>query len=244
MKKSKLEQEKIKRYHFVIVGFGEFKNIIRKFDENLKFYRLENQGKTKAREIIYDVPNNMLSDSGIVLSKLYEDGKVMFNVRKLSTLPGQLKRPSKKFILGELEVDEEPKDFSLSIASAIENSFNSTFTVDLDAFVKQTVAKIEITVDAVKYKIISGTGYRASILFENALYRDIKTNKKVSQQGVTLQLPLGEENEKCNQELLNVIDKKIEELAPSNLSRFEIAQRLLYPKVDEQPDIEPASDEE
>lgn len=186
----------------------------------------------------------MLSDSGIVLSKLYEDGKVMFNVRKLSTLPGQLKRPSKKFILGELEVDEEPKDFSLSIASAIENSFNSTFTVDLDAFVKQTVAKIEITVDAVKYKIISGTGYRASILFENALYRDIKTNKKVSQQGVTLQLPLGEENEKCNQELLNVIDKKIEELAPSNLSRFEIAQRLLYPKVEEQPDIEPASDEE
>lgn len=230
MKSSKLEQEKIKRYHYVVIGFGEFKNILRKLDENLKFYRFENQGKTKVKEIIYDVPNNMLSDSGIVLSKLYEDGKVLFNVRKLSTLPGQLKRPSKKFILGELEVDEEPKDFSLNIASAIENSFNTAFTVDLDAFVKQTRPKIEILIDAQKYKIISGTGYRASILFEEAVYRDIKTNKKVSRTGVTLQLPMGEENEKCNNEILNIIDRKIEEIAPNNLSRFEIAKKLLYPQ--------------
>lgn len=230
MKSSKLEQEKIKRYHYVVIGFGEFKNILRKLDENLKFYRFENQGKTKVKEIIYDVPNNMLSDSGIVLSKLYEDGKVLFNVRKLSTLPGQLKRPSKKFILGELEVDEEPKDFSLNIASAIENSFNTAFTVDLDAFVKQTRPKIEILIDAQKYKIIGGTGYRASILFEEAVYRDIKTNKKVSRTGVTLQLPMGEENEKCNNEILNIIDRKIEEIAPNNLSRFEIAKKLLYPQ--------------
>lgn len=231
--KNKIEQEKTQSYHFVIVGYGDFNKIVQKLNNNLKFYRLENQGSFKSKEIIYDLENNLLSDAGIVISKLYQDKKTMLSVRKLSTLPGQLKRPSKKFILGELDAQKEPKDISLEIAQAIESSFVTNFTVDLDAFVKQTIAKIEIDIEARAYRIIGGNGYRAKIFFEKALYKDIKSGKKVSGQGVTLELVAGEENEEGNKELLSVIDEKVLDLVRYDLSRFEIAKKLLYPVQEE-----------
>lgn len=231
---NKLEQEKIDTYHYVILGFANFKIIKQKFDEYLKYYRLSYEGKINAKEVIYDVAENMLSNSGIVLSKQYEDDKVLIKVRKISYLPGAFKRPSKKFLLGEVERDDEPKDFSLHIASAIENSFTTPFTVDLDSIVKQTIPKIEINIKADKYQIICGTGYRAYIMFENVTYRDIETNRKVEKIGVTLHLPTGSKNKKENQEILSIIDRNINELALFNYSRYEIAQKLLYPKIDNQ----------
>ena len=89
-----------------------------------------------------------------------------------------------------------------------------------------TEPKIEVLVDANQYQIICGTGYRATMIFENATYRDIATNKKVSRLGVTLQLPSAEYEE--SRELLDLIDKQISSLARINLSRFEIAEQLLY----------------
>lgn len=225
---SKLELDNTRRYHFVLLGFAEFKDIIKKFVSILKFYRFENQGKINSKEIIYDMPDDLLSDSGIVISKLFENGKVLLQVNKLSSLRGDLKRPSKKYNLGTIGKDEEPKDYSLQITQAIESSFTTQFTVDLDAFVQKTIPKIEIDIEATKYKIICGSGYRAAMYFEEVVYKDIKTKKKVSRPGVTLQLPA--DNSPENDEILKVIDRQINELALYNLSRFEIAKQLLYPK--------------
>lgn len=241
---NKLELENVQRYHYVLIGFSDFKKVLKKLTDLLKFYRIEYQGKVSGKEVIYDVPNNLLSDSGIVLSKQYEDGKIMLKVRKISQLPGEMKRPSKKFMLGELETDAEPRDFSLQISSAIENSFAATFTVDLDSFVKQTVPKIQIDVNSQKYLIIGGTGYRAIMLYETAIYKDIKTGKKVSRDGITLQLNNDEKSQEENAKILDLIDREIKELALYNVSRFEIAQKLLYPKPIEPDEEDRFTDEE
>ena len=241
--KTKIELENNVKYHYEILGFATFKDIMKKFEENFKFYRIANEGKVNAKEIVYDVPNNMLSNFGIVISKQYEDGKIMLKVRKLSSLKGAMKRPSKKFALGELGKDEEPKDFSLQITQAIENSFNTKFTVDLDAFVKETIPKIQIDIEATKYQLICGTGYRAYMLFENITYRDLKTNNKVMRPSVTLQLPNGNDIPE-NKEILDTIDKKISELALYNYSRFEIAKQLLYPDVKPQEKTQTVEEEE
>ena len=225
---SKLQFDNARRYHFVLLGFAEFKDIIKKLVSILKFYRLENQGKINSKEIIYDVDDDLLSDSGIVISKLLENGKVFLQVNKLSLLSGELKRASKTYNLGTIGKDEEPKDYSLQITQAIESAFTTQFTVDLDAFVKKTIPKIEVDIEATKYKIIGGSGYRAVMYFEEVIYQDIKTKKKISRPGVTLQLPA--DNSPENDEILKVIDRQINELALYNLSRFEIAKQLLYPK--------------
>ncbi len=239
---NKLELDNTRRYHFVILGLAEFKDIIKKFVSILKFYRFENQGKVKSKEIIYDMPDDLLSDSGIVISKLIENGKIFLQVNKLSSLKGELKRPSKKYNLGTIGKDEEPKDYSLQITQAIESSFTTQFTVDLDAFVQKTIPKIEIDISATKYKIICGSGYRAAMFFEETLYKDIKTGKKVKSSGITLQLPADSSPE--NDEILKTIDRQISEIALYNLSRFEIAKQLLYPKPIEESEEQSLSDDE
>ena len=222
------ELENIRRYHYVFLGFSKFEDVYEKLQSLLKFYRFEYAGNSNAKEVIYDVPDDLLSSSGLVLSKQFEDGKIMFNVRKLSFLPGAKERPSKKFLLGELEADEEPKDFSLEISSAIENSFTTSFSVDLDSIVKQTMPKIEIIIKAKKYKIIGGTGFRGYLIYENAIYKDIKSGKKVSRLGITLQFSASREWEEENKKILDIIEREVKELALYNVSRFEIAQKLLY----------------
>lgn len=225
---SKLELEDSEKKHYVLVGFAEFKKILKKLEEEFKFYRFEYQGKASEKEVIYDVANNLLSDSGVVLSKDCEDGKIKFKVTKISKLQGVLKRPTKEFLLGELETDAEPKDFSLQISTAIENSFSSSFTVDLDSFVRQTYPKIQIDIKSQKYEMIGGTGYRAIILYETAIYKDLKTGKKVSKDGITLKLSSDKESQEENVKVLDIIDRRIKELALYDVSRFEIAQKLLY----------------
>ena len=242
---NKHDIEQTVNYHFVLLGFSSFKKVLEKMSELLNFYRFENIGKSDAREIIYDVTGNVLSDAGIVLSKQFEDGKILFNVRKISLLPGAMKKPSQKLILGELESDEEPKDFSKEITAAIENTFSTPLTMDLDSFVKRTFPKIEIKIRGEKYKIIGGTGFRGLLVHEFATYKDIRTNKKVEKEGVVLQLSSLPEYEKENAKFLDFIARQVKELGLYNASRFEIAHKLLYPKVTEptEPDEEPPVEE-
>lgn len=240
-----LELENFQRYHFVILGFSNFKSIFKKIKNVMKFYRFSDEGIVNEREIIYDVSNNLLSDSGVILSKQYGEKKIKFIVTKISQLPGEMKRPSKEFLLGELETDAEPKDYSLQISSAIENSFSATFTVDLDSFVKQTYPKIRIDIKSRKYLIIGGTGYRAELYYEKVTYRDIKSRKTVMRDNITFKMWNTKEYNEENKQILDILDKKIKEIALFDLSRFEIAQKLLYPKDEGEVDSEePKVDEE
>ncbi len=225
----KLENEKIKKFHYLLVS-KDFDKVRSKLDKALNYHRLELAGKFDGMEVIYDVPSNLLSKAGIVLSKQYEGEKSFFKVRKISQLPGGYKRPSQKFNLGESQDAEAPKDFPMQIANAISNLFANVFTIDLVSVVRQTEPKIEIIVDGYKYNIIGGTGYRAVLLYENAIYKDVKTNKKVKRIGVTLKMPNEEKYEKENQTILSAIEHSCKELVGYEQSRFEIAERLLYPK--------------
>lgn len=225
----RLENEKTKKIHYVMLG-NNFTKIKSKIDKSLSFHRLAFEGKFKGLEIIYDVPSNLLSNAGIILSKQSEGNKIFFKVRKISKLPGGYKRPSQKFNLGESGEAEAPKDFPMQIANAISNLFANVFTIDLVSVVRQTEPKIEISVSGDKYTIVGGTGYRAEFLYENAVYKDIKTNKKVKRTGITLVMPNDERYEKENQTIIKAIDHSCKELVGYEQSRFEIAQRLLYPQ--------------
>lgn len=232
MKAKKLELQNVQSYHFVFVGFAEFKEVFKKLTDELPYYRFEKAGKEFEKEIFYDVPDQLLSTAGLVLSKWYHGKKIYFHVRKLSKLVGAMKRPTKKFLFGSCEDIDEPKDFSLQIASAIENSFSSPFTVDLDSIVKQTRPIIEVDIQSEKFNVICGTGYRAEMLYENAIYKDIKTGKKVSRLGITFKVPLEEREE--TDEILDIISRKVFGIALYDNSRFEIAQQLLYSVIDEE----------
>ena len=92
---SKLENENVEKYHYYIIGKDE-KKIVGKLDKLMKFYTLRFIENFIGREIIYDVPNDMLSNAGLVLSKQYEEyNRIFFKVRKISFLPTNVKRKRK-----------------------------------------------------------------------------------------------------------------------------------------------------
>lgn len=242
---NKVQIENAKTYHYMILGYETFPKILRTLAGELNFYRISRQSDIDGKEIMYDIPNNALTDAGIVLSKQYKNGRVMFKVQKLSFLPEEMRLPSKKFVLQELGGDAEPKDFSLEISSAIENSFSTPFTIDLDAIVREVVPKIEITIKSESYLIIGGTGFRGQLFYERVVYKDVATKKKVEKEGVVLKLPNDETAEKDNERILDIIDRKVKGLGLYNMSRFELAQKALY-TVEEEEELfdEDATDEE
>lgn len=223
-----LTSENRRKVHYVLIG-KNFKKVLSKLDRELKFYRFEYDGKFNGKEIIYDIPSNLLSNAGLVISKQNDEGKMAFKVRKISTLPGGYKSKAQKFSLGECDGNEEPKDFPMQIAQAIENSFSTEFTIDLVSIVRKTIPKIQIDVKGKRYKILGGLGYEAVLFFEKTTYRDLVSGKKVGRLGVTLILPNDEESERENEEVVEAIDHYCKELVPYKQSRFEIAKRLLFP---------------
>lgn len=241
LENKQVEFENFREYHFVLLGYSEFKDVYAKFNENLKFYRIASLGKAETVEIIYDVPENTLTEAGIIISTVKESGKRYLRVKKISLLEGELKRPTQTYILGRLDDNEEPSDYSMQLSQTIENAFTTQFTIDVDDVVKKVEPKIEIDISNDRYKLICGSGYRAELVYEKATYKDIKTKKTVEREGVTLRLPI----EPCKEsdELLKLVERKIVELAPYNLTRFEIAQKLLYPKIVEE-DVQDNQDDE
>lgn len=218
------------KIHYDMIRDDEAR-VVEKLDRELKFYRILYQNKIKGLEIIYDTPNRMLSGAGIVLSKQYENNKAFFKVRRISYLPTEFRKPSQKFFLSEVNHKDSPKDFPLQIATSINDAFSNMFTIDLVEVVKKTVPKYEIKLKGKLYSLTSGLGMKAQLVFERVIYRDCVSGKKVKHHSVTLKLPGDPSYSREAEEIQAAIERSCKELLRYNESRFEIAQRLLRPRV-------------
>ena len=219
-----IELQTTENHHFVFAGFITFEEVLKRLKEHTPFYRIVQKEKKVIKETFYDNDYNMLSDAGIVLSKSTTKENTFFNIRRISRATNI--KDSKYRIDGKCQPTDHPKDYTKKIASAIENTFMSPLTIDLESIVKKTSEKIEVVLKKTIYDIICGTGYRALITHEEVSYKDIASGNKVLQEGATLTVPTGEFEETSY--LLNIIERKIPNLVLYNESRFEIAQKLLY----------------
>jgi len=85
---------------------------------------------------------------------------------------------------------------------------------------------MEVHNDKTPYDIIGGTGFRAKLVCEKVLYKDVASGKKVYQDCISLSVPSSEREE--TEELLKLIERTLPSLVLFNASRFELAQKLLY----------------
>ncbi len=221
----KLSQHNSQSYHYEFVGFTDFKKVLNDLNKHLPYYRFEKIAKRHSQEIFYDIKSHLLADAGIAISKWTEDGESSLNIRKIYSVK-ELNKPSEKFLFGMCSYDEQPKDYSYQMASMIESSFKMPFSTDTESIIKQTAPIIEVVIVSDKYQIICGTGYRAIMQYETVVYKDLKTGKKEERVGMTFKFPIDERPEK--NEILSTIERKIKGLVLNNISRFEIAKKLLF----------------
>lgn len=224
-----IELQTTENFHFVFAGFITFEEVIKRLKEKTPFYRIAQKGKKVIKEIFYDNEYNMLSDSGIVLSKSSTKENTYFNIRRISHAANI--KDSKYRIDGVCQASDHPKDYTKKIATAIENTFMSPLTIDLESIVKKTKEKIEVVIKKTIYDIICGTGYHAEFTHEEVSYKDVESGNKVFQECATLTVPSGEYEETAH--LLNIIERTIPNLVLYKESRFEIAQKLLYSEEQE-----------
>lgn len=229
METKNIELQKTQNYHYVFAGFTTFDEVLKKMKEKMPYYKISLKEKKIIKEVFYDNEYNMLSDAGIVLSKSTTKKDSYFYLRRLNRV---LKKKNTKYRLeNKCDPDDHPRDYAVKIANAIDNSFSSSLTIDLESIVKKTKEIIEVINKKAIYDIICGSGYRAQIVFEDVSYKDIESGKKVFQEGVTLTVPTGENQETT--EILKIIERNIPGLVLYEESRFEIAQKLLYTEEQE-----------
>ena len=217
-----LQLQRTRSYHYVFVGFVKFEEILKKLISRMPYYKITKSSKNNLKEIFYDVQDNMLSNAGIVLSKSLTNKDAFFNIRRLS----RVSKRNKKYRLEECNAEDHPREFAPQIASAIEHSFSLPLSIDLESIIKKTKPTISLDISKTNYDVVCGSGYRAKIVYEDVLYQDVATGKKILQEGMTLVVPNEETQE--TEEILNLIDKYISNLSLYDASRFEIAQKLLY----------------
>ena len=203
------------------------KRIVQKLEAHMPFYRFPFEKKFRSREMIYDTKTNLLASAGLVLSKVYDDGAYYFILTKVSYLPPKFKKPSIVLFKAECAPNDVPSMFPVKLAGEISDSNPTIFTVDLVEVVKSVVPRIQIDVVGDKYNIISGTGYKAELLFENVKDKDLFTGKKFKHKNAAFVLSGKDEDAKNNQEIKGTVLRYCKELFPYDETRFEIAKRVL-----------------
>ena len=203
------------------------KKIVHKLELHMPFYRFNFEKKIKSREIVFDTATNLLESAGLVLSKIYDDGKCYFVLTKVSYLPPKFKKPSVVLFKAECASNDMPSMYPVKLAGVIGDSNPSVFTVDLVEVVKVVVPKIQIDVTGDGYRIASGSGYKAKMLFESVKYKDLFTGRKFKHKNVAFVLSGKEEDAKSNNEIKGTVLRYCKELFPYDETRFEIARRVL-----------------
>lgn len=196
---------------------------LQKMMRNLGFYTIIPLGKVKEGEIVYDTEKKLLTGSGLILRKKIDMDRTYFSLIRVSSIDNVQTREKKSF-LGECELKDQPSDFPVQIADAINKIFNNLFTIDLTDIVKHCTPYIQYQIVGNKYKIVSGTGYEAEMQFEELRVRDMRTGRKAKKRNFSIKLLLDPDYEHEREKILEVIDKYCKELVYIKRNRFEIAE--------------------
>lgn len=230
------------RLNYDIVIDNE-KFTLKKLAHHLGFYTILFQEKIKEAEIIYDTDKKLLTGSGLIIRKKLSPKRAYFSLVRISSMNNLANREKKDF-LGECEPNDQPSDFPVQIADAINKIFNNLFTINVVDIVKHCTPYIRIDVGGNRYRLLSGTGYEVSLAFENLKVRDVRSGKKAKTRIFSLKMELDPNYEKEREQILNAIERWCKELVPTQRQRFEIAEVLVKPKVSKVEEEEKKAEDE
>ena len=210
------------RMNYDIVIDNE-KFTIQKMMNRLGFYTIIPLGKVKEGEIVYDTDKKLLTGSGLILRKKIDRDRIYFSLIRVSSMDNIENREKKSF-LGECELKDQPSDFPVQIADAINKIFNNLFTIDLVEVVKHCTPYTKMDIIGNKYKIVSGTGYEAEMQFEELRIKDLRTGRKAKKRNFSIKLQLDPNYVHERERILEVIEKYCKELVYIKRNRFEIGE--------------------
>ncbi|MDD4110692.1 MAG: hypothetical protein PHS54_03975 [Clostridia bacterium] len=210
-------------------------NKVLAFCRSLPLYSLYGEGKDVTVEIYLDSPNNLLRSAGIILTKVIEDNKACLRVEREEYIPGRknLFKKEKKVFIHPIGLKDTAFDHSLFLIDGISSMFSTKFHIDLDNVLKTVVPKLEIESRRDHFKVFSGKGFKAEMIYENIRVKNHDTKRRVE----LLMLDIVQTSSKINLNEFNDFTFKIEkyckEVLPIEESKYEIAMKktqIVVPK--------------
>ena len=192
-------------------------------------YQIRNDGKVNKQYIYYDTDNLDLFKSGIALFRTIINGKhtlTMTLERLYNEDNKRLQSYSNKRNEIEIESRSSIFDYPEFLRNSFKNMFDSFVNLDPDYLLKKLKLTYSISTVSYEYKIINGTGLKATLSFDKDKYIDHWTKRKASSWYLTVYQHSRENTDEEYANLISKLERYCKSLTRIKESKVEIARTI------------------
>lgn len=198
-------------------------------EKKLNLHRFAFEGSFNNQIIYFDTESNLLEKAGIILSKIIEPNKAYFKIERLGNLPKTFSRKNEKVFIHEVGAKDSVVDHAFFLTDGIKSLFTIKFTIDFENVLKNVFPTIVIETKNTVYKVLSGGGFSAQLLFRSSTIKNFESKRQYPVNTLSVKLTSPE----TQMNAFNYFNSKIEvyckELVPFTEGLFEYAKRVTKP---------------
>lgn len=182
--------------------------------------------KNKWQITYYDTPDNLLTKTGILLYRTYENGKYFFKIEKLSFLPSVYRLRKNEYFEVNIAPDDTPRTQAFYLINGITEMFSTQFYIDLENVLKTAVPKMEIDIKGRCYKGFRGDGFKFLVEFQKVTYKNFVTKRKNKTLECTVTQNVGQSFDNEFAEFVAKLERYCKEIIPQKDTRYDIGMHL------------------
>lgn len=198
-------------------------------------YQLRDDGKISKQYIYYDTENLDLYKSGIALFRTIVNGKHTLTM----TLERLYNEGLQPYSNKHNEIQLEPRDSIFDYPEFLRNSFKNMWdgflNMDPDYLLKKLSLTYTIDTTSHEYKLINGTGLKATLSFDSDKYLDHRTNRKATSLFLTVYQHSREDTNEEYYNLLSKIERYCKSLTYINKTKVDLARAKTKPIIKDNP---------
>ncbi|MBQ7880655.1 MAG: hypothetical protein IJ358_02290 [Clostridia bacterium] len=190
-------------------------------------YQMRNDGKVTKQYVYYDTDNLDLYKSGIALYRTVVNGKhtlTMTLERLYNEDNKHLQTYSNK--RNEIEIDSNDSIFKYPefLRNSFKNMWDGFLNLDPDYLLKKLKLTYSIETTSHEYKLINGTGLKATLSFDSDKYINHSTKKKATSLFLTVYQHSREDTNEEYENLLSKIERYCKSLTRIKESKVDLAR--------------------
>lgn len=211
--------------HYDVIDKIGFKKLI-EMDRVLDKGGIKPDSMMSSSETFYDTPADLLSRSGIILSKVVEQGKCYLKIQKQSFIPQTFRTVEDVIFIHECGLRDKIVDHSLYLVDGITTLFATNFTIDFDNVFKTVVPRLVISTKSNILRYTSVSGFRANLHQEAITFDNRITRRKVKKDCLKIENISPKNYDKEYEDFVRLVEKHCKELLPITEDTYDYAMRL------------------
>ena len=190
-------------------------------------YQIRNDGRVNKQYIYYDTENLDLYKSGIALFRTVVNGKHTLTMT-LERLYNEDNKRLQTYSNKRNEIELEPRDSIFAYPEFLRNSFKNMWdgflNLDPDYLLKKLKLTYSIETVSYEFKLINGTGLKATLSFDSDKYINHWNNKKATSHFLTVYQHSREDTNEEYENLVSKLERYCKSLTRIKVSKVDLAR--------------------